>query len=70
MAMLRGRTRSSHRRRGVRWGATLTGAVALVFPLLVLQGPAQAGAGQAGGTTAKYIVSSASGSCPRSRSHR
>ena len=42
-------------------GATLTGAVALFFPLLVLQGPAQAGAGQAGGKSAKYIVSSVSG---------
>jgi serine protease AprX len=60
MELLRGRTRSS-RRRGVRWGATLTGAVALFVPLLVLQGPAQAGAGQAGGKSAKYIVSSVSG---------
>ena len=61
MAMLRGTTRSSHRGRGVRWGATLTGAVALVFPLLVLQGSSPAGAGSAGDTTAEYIVSSSSG---------
>jgi serine protease AprX len=63
MSLLRGRTRtsSSSCRRGVRWGATLTGAVALFVPLLVLQGAAQAGAGQAGAKSAKYIVSSASG---------
>jgi serine protease AprX len=61
MALLRGRTPSSHRGRGVRWGTILTGAVALGFPLLALQGPAQAGAGQAGDGSAKYIVSSLSG---------
>ncbi len=60
MAMRRSRTPSSHRGRGVRWGVVLAGAVALGFPLLALQGPGQAGAGQAGDTT-KYIVSSPSG---------
>ncbi len=59
--MLRGRTPRSQRGRGVRWGVILTGAAALGFPLLALQGPSQAGAGQTGGTSTKYIVSSTSG---------
>ena len=59
MAMLRGRTRSSHVGRGVRWGAILTGVVATGLPLLALPSPSQAGA--SGGASAKYIVSSPSG---------
>ena len=56
--MLRGKVGSSHRERGVRWGAILAGALALGLPLVAM--PASSQAGAAGGS-AKYIISSQSG---------
>ena len=57
--MLRGTTGSSHRGRGVRWGAILAGALAIGLPLVAV--PASSQAGASGGKSAKYIISSLSG---------
>ncbi len=57
--MLRGTTGSSRRARGVRWGAVLAGAAAIGLPLVAVPAPAQAGS--PGGASAKYIISSTSG---------
>ena len=61
--MLRGTTGSSHRGRGVRWGAILAGAVAIGLPLVAV--PASSQAGASGGKSAKYIISSLSGAVLR-----